>query len=1066
MNRDAAGSFRPPRLPPPAPAVDGGALFSAFRWSASRSRRDLVHLAALLPTPAAVAALARALDTDVLRNAAASAFDLAKAESDVFLADAGKAQAALVITLNRFLLAYVEVFALSDQLVARRNLGYAHLCASRSGGDDAEAFAALGHFLTVAADPAISDDLAEQVARDIAAAMLESPPGVLGPILERLEQDFKPLAERFTSTSTPSAHLNSGLGILAFARWEAGLDPHGLDTAAERLSQAVASTPSEHEEHPGTVANFAAVQMMQAQTIGEPQLVSDAIEALQQAAQHLPPTHRWYAKIQMNLSSALRHRSWSYQNSGDASAAAEAAERAFGATRARLAASTPSLTDLRDFARYAHQLLDHTADSDQATAIETALCHYEAQLADALAEHPQIAGHVDSLRAAILQRRAIAHQRSEDLSAAARLLDRAADVAASGSEALARVRRLGEVQEQLAKLAPSWEAWLALGDTAQRALNLAGQLSPTENCVELHNCSYTWMQIASWHISNGGDTADLQEIVDAALTFALEAIASSGLSAFRRLENAVATASAMEVHWFSHAALLWEQAALLLPAAAPWFLGPADRERVLDRFGSLPAIAAEALLVSGQPEATARVLHLLDTSSFVFIGSHRRLRATWRLVQGHADLLERFGPVMQELLDGESWIGQSGEALRARFRLQQALEELERELARRAFNETRVDRENTSQQTMFPTVHLVPGRHHLFAVSAQPVPFALKLPATAPDLKQVAKRVFTIAEAEEAPPSPEPGEPAQMLDAMHWAGDRIVGPVLDACGLQPGSPESPRVHWIPHGDFAALPLHAAVLPRPQHPSSAVTRYAIDDYLFTYGYAPGPVFESLGPPMASRGATLLVGATVTKHDPLNAVDDELKAVVKAFGAHDVAELKGAAVTKAAVLQALPLSRVLHWAGHTELDVDHPADHTLETADGGLALGQVLQLSLEHLELANLSACHTTVNGTSKLQFEALSLAAAFHLAGAKQVVGTLWSVYDLAAMRFNQAFYRHLCNDQGQPSLDAASVALRDATLELRRIPSLEGKPEIWGAFHLLTSTPVASSAWSFPLARQ
>jgi hypothetical protein len=1039
---------------PPSAGSGADAVDTAHRWASSRAHGDLIELAARLPTSSAVTAAAEALGKNLLEDAAGAAHALAKSESDLLQLGAVEADPAAFIALNRFLLAYVEVFAVMDRLIALRNLGHAHLAAARISGDDAEAHVALDHLLTVAAAPDVPARLAERVALDIAAAMLQSASGNLGPFLDRLDLYFAPLAERIAATSGQAANLFSGLGILAFAHWEAGQDPSGLDSAATWLNQAVARADPDGEHFPGIASNFAVAQMMQAQTAGDPKMVTAVIETLQQAAHHMRAGHPLYAKIQMNLASALESRSWSYTNSGDAKAAREAATRALDATRARLARPTHSPADLREFARYAHQFLERFPDSDQTAAIEAELRQYETVWADALKKRPDISGHVDNLRGAILQRRATRHRNFEDLASAAALIKRAADMATSNTEALARVRRLGQIQEQIAILAPSWETWLALADTAQRALDLAGRLSPTESCVELHNCSHTWVRVATWHIDNGGDPSEVQDIIDASLTFALEAASRPGLSAYRRLENAEATAIALQTHWPGQAAPVWEQAALLLPSAAPWFLAPTDRERVLERFGYLPAFACEALLTSNQPNATTRAFQLLNACSFVLVGSHQRLRSTRRQLQRHPDLRERFEPLIQQLLEREAWGRQPTAALQHRFRLQQDLETLERELAHRAVPiDLREDETTAPTQTAPLTVHLLAGASNLFALIDRPVPAALSLPATAPELKTVARRVFTIAEADAALPAPAPGEPPELLDALRWIGDRVVGPVLDECGLEPEPAGVPHVHWIPHGDFAALPLHAAILPSPQHLPGTQLHYAIDHFLFTYGYtsaAAAGIDIGSEPP---RSSLLLVGSTTTKLARLPAVDAELTAVKAALEWDEVFELRGADLTTAEALQALLNCRVLHWAGHSELDPTHPSAHGLEVADGHLTLGQVMQLPLEDLRLANLSACQTTVNGTGKLKYESLSLASGFHMAGAERVVGTLWSVYDEAALRFNNAFYRHLRDDQGQIFLDSAPMAVREAILGLRENASLEAKPEVWAAFLLYTSAP-------------
>jgi CHAT domain-containing protein/Tfp pilus assembly protein PilF len=102
-----------------------------------------------------------------------------------------------------------------------------------------------------------------------------------------------------------------------------------------------------------------------------------------------------------------------------------------------------------------------------------------------------------------------------------------------------------------------------------------------------------------------------------------------------------------------------------------------------------------------------------------------------------------------------------------------------------------------------------------------------------------------------------------------------------------------------------------------------------------------------------------------------------------------------------------------------------------ADGGILTGEALAgLDLSRLQLAVLSACETGLgdDGGGEGVF---GLQRAFHLAGAKNVVATLWRVNDEAAALLMTFFYFKVWKEK-KPVLEA----LRDAQLALYHHPEL------------------------------
>jgi CHAT domain-containing protein len=100
-----------------------------------------------------------------------------------------------------------------------------------------------------------------------------------------------------------------------------------------------------------------------------------------------------------------------------------------------------------------------------------------------------------------------------------------------------------------------------------------------------------------------------------------------------------------------------------------------------------------------------------------------------------------------------------------------------------------------------------------------------------------------------------------------------------------------------------------------------------------------------------------------------------------------------------------------------------------ADGGILTGEVLlDLPLERLQLAVLSACQTGLGDV--LDGECVqNLQRAFHLAGCRNVVASLWNVPDEATAALMAVFYDELLH-KGRLPLEA----LRAAQLHVYRHP--------------------------------
>jgi len=115
------------------------------------------------------------------------------------------------------------------------------------------------------------------------------------------------------------------------------------------------------------------------------------------------------------------------------------------------------------------------------------------------------------------------------------------------------------------------------------------------------------------------------------------------------------------------------------------------------------------------------------------------------------------------------------------------------------------------------------------------------------------------------------------------------------------------------------------------------------------------------------------------------------------------------------------------------------------DGRLTAEELTWLDLSGCELVTLSACETGL-GSARAGEGLVGLRRAFHQAGARTVVASLWAVEDKATSRLMESFYHYLWVD-GLPRGQALRAAQLDL-LNANRQEHGEARPRTWGAFVL------------------
>ncbi|WFE37618.1 CHAT domain-containing protein [Micromonospora sp. WMMD998] len=245
------------------------------------------------------------------------------------------------------------------------------------------------------------------------------------------------------------------------------------------------------------------------------------------------------------------------------------------------------------------------------------------------------------------------------------------------------------------------------------------------------------------------------------------------------------------------------------------------------------------------------------------------------------------------------------------------------------------------------------------------------------------------------------GAVAERVDeTLEWLRSEVAGPVLDALAPPPGS----RLWWVPTGPLTTLPLHAAVADR------VVSSYA-------------PTVRSLvtawrAPPVGPVSDPLVVSMPTTPGlPPLPNVLAETATLPPGR------VLTGEDAVRRAVLDALPHHSWAHFACHAVSAADGSADGHLVLQDQ-LTVADIARLRLDDAAVAYLSACDTGVPHED-LNDEALHVAGAFHIAGFRHVIGTLWSIKDSFAAEVAAGFYARL------GAADDAATALHETLRELR-----------------------------------
>ncbi|MER7585251.1 CHAT domain-containing protein [Kitasatospora sp. NPDC097691] len=281
---------------------------------------------------------------------------------------------------------------------------------------------------------------------------------------------------------------------------------------------------------------------------------------------------------------------------------------------------------------------------------------------------------------------------------------------------------------------------------------------------------------------------------------------------------------------------------------------------------------------------------------------------------------------------------------------------------------------------------------------------SLPLPRLREDAGPVREYRPDVGAARDLGPATGPGEAPpplrRQLDRLcSWAWYAAVRPLLTALAPFVGEGRAPRLMLVPMGALGTVPWHAAYEPG----SAGRRRYAVEEAEISYAASARLLCDvSRRPHLPYSEAALIVGNPT---GDLHYAGEEADALHRSFyprggylGRRSTGAPDGSG-TPQEVLEWLRDGRsagaVLHLACHGTVAA-HDRHSSFLSLSGGELAAEVLTETMAadgaaRPGLVVLAACRSHVSGRG--HNEAYSLATAFLVAGARSVVGSLWTVPD-------------------------------------------------------------------------
>jgi tetratricopeptide (TPR) repeat protein len=278
----------------------------------------------------------------------------------------------------------------------------------------------------------------------------------------------------------------------------------------------------------------------------------------------------------------------------------------------------------------------------------------------------------------------------------------------------------------------------------------------------------------------------------------------------------------------------------------------------------------------------------------------------------------------------------------------------------------------------------------------------------------------------------------ELEDAFHatarWLWDILAQPVLEQLGLTANAGaaagaadlrEAPRIWWVPTGELARFPVHAAGYHgSPGSTARSVLSHAISSYA-TSLTSLRQAITSQAPEHPPGGAVPGALAVAMPRTPaLGPAGDlpgamaEMGIVVRRFPM--AVTLAGAAATRAAALAAIRNASIAHFGCHATIVPADPSRGRLLVHDGAILITELQALPSWRRGLAFLSACDTA-STRGEIPDEFVHLASAFQVIGFEHVVGTAWQVPDDITLAVTEGFYAAVWDPGAGRNADPAAA---------------------------------------------
>jgi tetratricopeptide (TPR) repeat protein len=295
-----------------------------------------------------------------------------------------------------------------------------------------------------------------------------------------------------------------------------------------------------------------------------------------------------------------------------------------------------------------------------------------------------------------------------------------------------------------------------------------------------------------------------------------------------------------------------------------------------------------------------------------------------------------------------------------------------------------------------------------------------------------------------------------------WLWDEMAERALRAAGLTEAAGDpytAPRVWWIPTGELARFPVHAAGRHADGTDGGTATTVAsrvVSSYATSLTalhesrrlLESGTDAERPAPGDGDPAAVVVAMPSTPALGPdadLEGATDEVAHLLRHFPT--AIPLVAEDASRGAVLAAIRRASILHLACHATSEPTSPDHSRLFLHDGELAIADLLGLPPWPRGLAYLSACQTA-DVSGELPDEAIHLASAFQLLGFGHTVATTWPVPDDLAVRVCGGFYGSLVPHRlAAPPADPAAALHVTIAAELADDP-LDPLP--WAYVHFGT----------------